>query len=190
MNTVRDMCDRAIWLTHGKITGEGDPADLVEAYTESMLGSRDRSAGSSRRGSGEIQVTSVELFTGDGEHPVKRFRTGDHVRIRMNYRAQKPIPKPVIGFEIEALGGATVTSPCTRDIGLIPEALSGEGTIDIDLEIVSLLPGTYDLHTSITDFNRSHIYDELHLAFRFDVMSGKPYESGGIVTMRPQWTIA
>ena len=191
MNTVKDMCDRAIWLTHGNITGEGDPSDLVEEYTESMLGNRDRHAdGSIRRGSGEIQITSVELFTGDGLSPVKRFRTGDSVRIRMTYRADKPVPKPVIGFDIEALGGATVTAPCTRDVGMIPEALSGEGTIEVELDAVSLLPGTYDLHTSITDFNRSHIYDNLHLAFRFDVMSGKPYESGGIVTVRPQWTIA
>ena len=97
----------------------------------------------------------------------------------MNYRAEKPIPKPVIGFEIEALGGATVSSPCTRDVGMIPEDLSGEGMIEVQLDDVALLPGTYDLHTSITDFNRSHIYDNLHLAFRFDVMSGKPYESGG-----------
>ncbi len=53
MNTVKDMCDRAIWLTHGNITGEGDPADLVEEYTEFMLGNRDRHAdGSIRRGSG------------------------------------------------------------------------------------------------------------------------------------------
>ena len=69
MTTVRDMCDRAIWLTHGVVTGEGDPADLVEDYTESMLGSRDRHAdGSIRRGSGEIQITVGQLFIGDGFH--------------------------------------------------------------------------------------------------------------------------
>ena len=190
MTTVKDMCDRAIWLTHGNITGEGDPGDLVEAYTDSMLGHRERRDGSSRRGSGEIQITSVELFTGDGLQPVKRFRTGDRVRIRMHYKAVKPIPRPVVGFEIETLGGSMVTSPCTRDVGMIPEALSGAGTIDVELDAVPLLPGTYDLHTSITDFSRSHIYDDLRLAFRFDVMSGKPYESAGVVTVRPQWTIA
>ena len=32
------MCDRAIWLTHGAVTGEGDPSELVDAYTEMMLG--------------------------------------------------------------------------------------------------------------------------------------------------------
>jgi homopolymeric O-antigen transport system ATP-binding protein len=190
MGTVKDTCDRAIWLTHGSITGEGDPADLVDAYTESMLGSRGLGAdGSMRRGSGEIQIVSVELLIGDGLRPVKRFRTGDSVRIRMTYRAEKAIPKPVVAFAIESLGGATVTAPCTRDVGLIPDALSGEGTIEVGLDEVSFLPGTYDLHTSITDFNRSHIYDNLHLALRFDVMSGKPYESEGLVTIRPHWTI-
>ena len=39
---------------------------------------------------------------------------------------------------------------------------------------ISLLPGTYDVHTAVHDFNRQHEYDHLHLATRFDVMTGKP----------------
>jgi ABC-2 type transport system ATP-binding protein len=190
MNTVKDMCDRAIWLTHGVVTGEGDPSELVENYTETMLGNYDRGVdGSVRRGSGEIQITAVEMRVGAEGVPVKRFRTGDDVRIRLHYRAEKSVPRPVVAITIDSLGGATVTAPCTRDVGMVPDALSGEGTIDIDLKDVSLLPGTYDLHTTITDFNRSHIYDNLHLAMRFDVMTGRPYETGGLITVRPQWTI-
>jgi ABC-type polysaccharide/polyol phosphate transport system ATPase subunit len=189
LTTVRDMCDRAVWLTHGVVTGAGDPAELVEEYTETMLGSFNRSSdGSVRRGSGEIQITSVELIVGDGQ-PVKRFRTGDAVTIRMRYAATKSIPRPVVGLMIESLGGATVTSPCTRDVGLVPDSLDGRGVIDVTFDSVSLLPGTYDVHTSVTDFNRSHIYDHLQLAVRFDVMSGRPYETGGLVTMRPQWSL-
>jgi ABC-type polysaccharide/polyol phosphate transport system ATPase subunit len=190
MNTVKDMCDRAIWLSHGVITGEGDPSDLVDAYTEQMLGDMRRSVdGSIRRGSGEVQITDVELLVGEAATPAKRFRTGDSVRLRLHYRAEKAVPRPVFGFEIEQLGGATVTSPCTRDAGLIPTSVSDTGYVDVDLAEVPLLPGTYDLHTSVTDFNRSHVYDHLQLALRFDVMTGKPYESGGLVTLRPNWTI-
>lgn len=190
MNSVKDMCDRAIWLTHGRISGEGDPAELVEAYTEMMLGDRNRNEdGSVRRGSGEIQIERVELFVGASETPVKRFRTSDSIRLRLHYRAEKSVPKPVFGFAIEHLGGATVTAPCTRDVGLLPASVSGEGYVEIAMDNVAMLPGTYDLHTSITDFNRQHEYDNLHLALRFDVMTGKPYETGGLVTMRPTWTI-
>src|SRR4051812_9894639 len=78
MNSVRDMCDRAIWLKAGVITGEGDPAELVEAYTEMMLGHRsDGADGSVRRGTGEIQIDRVELLSGTSDTPVKRFRTND-----------------------------------------------------------------------------------------------------------------
>ena len=190
MNSVKDMCDRAIWLTHGVVTGEGDPAELVEAYTEMMLGDRNRNEdGSVRRGSGEIQIERVELLVGASDTPVKRFRTSDSIRLRLHYSARKSVPKPVIGFAIEHLGGATVTAPCTRDVGLLPEFISGEGYVEIAMDNVAMLPGTYDLHTSITDFNRQHEYDNLHLALRFDVMTGKPYETGGVVTLRPMWTI-
>jgi len=99
------------------------------------------------------------------------------------------VPKPIFGFEIEQLGGATVTSPCTRDVGLIPETVSGSGYVEVQMSAVSLLPGTYDLHTSVTDFNKQHEYDNVHVAMRFDVMTGKPYETAGLVTMRPTWTI-
>ena len=190
MNSVKDMCDRAIWLTHGQITGEGDPAELVEAYTEMMLGERSRTSdGGVRRGSGEIQIERVEMFTGKSDTPVKRFRTSESVRLRLHYRAPKAVPKPVFGFAIEHLGGATVTAPCTRDVGLLPESLSGTGYVDVTMESMNLLPGTYDLHTSVTDFNRQHEYDHVQVAMRFDVMTGKPYETGGIVTMRPTWEI-
>src|ERR1700712_4605718 len=83
MNSVKDMCDRAIWLTHGKITGEGDPAELVEEVDELLLGDRNRTDdGSYRRGSGEAQVERVEIFVGDSDVPVKRFRTNENIRIR------------------------------------------------------------------------------------------------------------
>jgi ABC-2 type transport system ATP-binding protein len=191
MGSVKDMCDRAVWLEHGKLIAEGDPAELVEAYTERMLGDRDRNVdGSVRRGSGEILIEHVEMFAGTSDDPVKRFRTGDDVRLRLHYAANRPVPKPVFGFSIESLGGATVSSPSTRDVGLLPESVSGRGHVDIAMSAVALLPGTYDLHTSITDFNRQHIYDHLHLAMRFDVMTGRPYETGGLVTMRPEWTLS
>ena len=155
-----------------------------------MLGQRSRADdGSIRRGSGEVQITSIELFAGSNPQPVKRFRTGDDVLIRLHYRAEKAVPNPVVGIEIEHLGGGTVTAPCSRDVGQVPDSLSGEGTIDISLGNVALLPGTFDLHTSVTDFTRSHIYDHLQVALRFDVMTGKPYEVGGLISMHPQWTI-
>lgn len=191
MGGVKSLCDRAIWLEHGKVIDEGDPGTLVEAYTERMLGAEAPAAdGSVRRGSGEIKMVQIEMFVNGGTQAVKSFRTNDDVVIRLHYKAEKTIPQPVVGIEIESLGGATVTAPNTRDVGMVPATMSGSGTIDIAFAKVSLVPGTYDLHTSITDFNRAVVYDHLHEALRFDVMTGKPYETGGVVTMRPEWKLS
>lgn len=190
LGSVKNLCDRAIWLEHGKVVDQGDPAALVDTYTERMLGAAAHSTdGTSRRGSGEVQITTVEMFVGDDVTPVRRCRTGDRVRLRLGYQADKAVPQPVIGIEIEALGGTTVTAPTTRDVGLVPTTMRGSGVVEVVLPRIDLLPGTYDLHTSITDFNRAHVYDHLHLAMRFDVMTGKPYETGGLVTMRPEWKL-
>ena len=186
--SVRNMCDRAIWLKQGRVSGEGDPKSLVEAYTDSMLGSiTHEETGSTRRGSGELIINGVEMFVGDDPHPVTRFQTGDTVRFRLSYEAHKAVPRPIFSLIIDTLGGATVSSPCTRDVGLIPDSVSGEGWIDVVVRDISLLPGAYDLHTAVHDFNRQHEYDHLHLATRFDVTTGKPYESSGLVTLRPEW---
>ncbi|CAN5591778.1 ABC transporter ATP-binding protein [soil metagenome] len=191
MTSVKSLCDRAIWLEHGKLVDEGDPTDLVEAYTERMLGAEKPAAdGSVRRGSGEIRIVQVEMFVNGATAAVKRCRTSDDVMIRLHYEATKTIPQPVIGIEIESLGGATVTAPNTRDVGMVPATMSGTGVVDIRLSNIALVPGTYDIHTSVSDFNRALIYDNLHDAMRFDVMTGKPYETGGVVTMRPDWTLS
>lgn len=191
MGSVKSLCDRAIWLEAGRAIDEGDPSDLVEAYTERMLGAEAPAPdGSVRRGSGEIKIARVEMFVNGDATPVKRCRTSDDIVIRLHYEADKTIPQPVIGIEIEALGGATVTAPNTRDVGVVPATMSGTGVVDVAMSNIALLPGTYDVHTSITDFTRSVVYDNLHEALRFDVMTGKPYETGGIVTMRPEWTLS
>ena len=191
LTSVKNMCDRAIWLKGGEISGEGDPTELVEQYTEMMLGDNQRvSHGGTRRDTGEIKVTAVEMHVNGNPTPVKRCRTGDQVRLTLHYRASTAVAAPVFGIEIERLGGSTVTAPCTRDVGEVPKALRGDGVVVIDLADVPLLSGTYDLHTEITDFNRSHVYDHLHVALRFDVLSGTPYESANsLVTLRPQWSV-
>ena len=143
--------------------------------------------GSVRRGSGEIQIARVEMFAGDS----------DDARQALPHRRRRPTSASLPSQQDRAQAGDRVhdRTPRRRDGDGAVHARRrpdrridlGRGDDRVHLDASSLLPGTYDLHTSVTDFNRQHIYDQLHLAFRFDVMSGKPYETGGVVTMRPTW---
>ena len=190
MISVKNLCDRAVWLEHGKAVSEGDPGDLVGAYTERELATYSGTPdGDHRQGSGEIRITLVEMFVNGSPTPKKRCRTGDDVKLRLHYECEQIVPQPVIGIEIDGVGGSTITAPSTRDVGLVPATMSGNGVVEILFSSIALLPGSYVVHTSITDFNRAKVYDNVQIAIRFDVMTGKPHETDGVVTLRPQWTL-
>ena len=190
MISVKNLCDRAVWLEHGKAVAEGDPGDLVGAYTERELANYSGTPeGGHRQGSGEIRITLVEMLVNDSTTPMKRCRTGDDVKLRLHYQCEQSVPQPVIGIAIDGIGGSTITAPSTRDVGLVPATMSGNGVVEILFSSIALLPGSYVVHTSVTDFNRAKVYDNVQIAMRFDVMTGKPYETDGVVTLRPQWTL-
>jgi ABC-2 type transport system ATP-binding protein len=188
LGSVRNFCHRAVWLEHGQISGAGKPTDLVDEYTETML-SRESSHGMDRdrRGPGPIRVEHVEMLV-DGEQRV-RVRTGEAVVFRLHFDATELVERPVFALKIASLGGAVVTAPCTRDVGEVPNTISGSGTVDVRIDDVTLLPGPYVVHSEVTGYGRQHLFDHLQNAVQFDVMTGDSRETGGLVTVRPQWTI-
>lgn len=189
LGSVRNFCDRAVWLEHGRISGEGDPATLVDDYTEHMLATGSGGPGmeSIRRGSGEIRVERVEMLV-DGA-PTTRIRTGDSMTIRLHFRAEQTVRNPVFAVQLMSLGGAMITFPCTRDVKLVPSSISGEGVAEMHVEQVPLLPGPHVAHTEVTGFGRQHVFDHVQNALRFDVMTGTSRESAGLVTLHPRWSV-
>lgn len=183
--SVRDMCDRGLWLDHGEIRGEGNPSDLVERYHAAMMGGEPTGDGGVRRGSGEVRVESVELLM--ERTPTSTVRTGDDVTIRLRYHVEQPVERPVFAIEIESVHGVRITAPSSRDVDVVPDRVTSDGTLDISVGSLPLLPGTYQLHTDVTDFHRQHVIDHFHHATRFDVTAGSDHESDGLVTLRPTW---
>jgi lipopolysaccharide transport system ATP-binding protein len=193
LGSVQSMCDRAVWLDHGVVRGMGDPSDMVEGYSESMVGvdesSRQRTLGTSRSGSGEAEFTAVELFAADGSEPVKRCRTGDDVVVRLRYQAHSPVRQPVFSIAVSTTSGIVITSPSTREADAVPAEISGDGEVTVRLSGLPLLPGHYHLHCSLTDYHRQHVIDYVHSATTFDVLAGNPHEPYGTVTLHPAWTV-
>ena len=186
-NTVREFCDRAIWLDHGVIRRDGNPSDVVDEYTETMLGAEvSEGAEGSRRGDGQIKVIRTELLVGDV--PVDRFCNGDDVTVRLHYEAQASVQRPVFSVTIASLAGAVITEPSTRDVGMVPDTLVGSGYVDVRFDSIPLVASRYVLHTEITGWGRQHVFDHVQNAKTFDVIAGETEEIHGLVTLRPTWS--
>ena len=72
----------------------------------------------------------------------------------------------------------------------MPDQLVGRGHLDLVVDPLTLLPGTYDLSGGVTDEAALHVYDHRHRLLRFDVEAGAPRESGGgMLTLNGRWEL-
>ncbi len=195
MGTMRTMCDHAAWLDHGRLAEVGPATTLVDDYIDATHVERpvERAeepgapAEAGRHGSGEAVVERVELLDAAGT-PAGRVRTGDTATIRVHYRAHQDIQRPVFGLALENIDGVYVWAFHTRDAGLDIPHLRGTGYIDCTVPRLPLQPGTFDVVASIVDWTTQHVFDLRRHCVRFDVETGEPRESGGIVAMGAVWS--
>jgi ABC-type polysaccharide/polyol phosphate transport system ATPase subunit len=188
LESVRNLCDDAALLEHGKLTRTGPATDVIDEYIGVVFAAGERKDGDYgiRWGSGEARIERFELLDASGQ-PVKRVRTGDTVIFRYYYEATEPITKPVFGFGLHNLEGVWVTGPNTRYSDLTLGTISGRGHVDLRVERLMLLPDTYDVSATLYDHTLAHAYDHRHRAFRFDVEHGDTHEELGVVSLGGVW---
>jgi ABC-2 type transport system ATP-binding protein len=190
MGAVNNMCHRVAWFSHGRLMEVGKPNDVIALYTDTVQVNRQVDEnGKPRWGSGEARVSKVELLDFAGE-PVSRIHCGEPARIRMHYEADQPIEQPVFSLSIHTLDGFEVSTPRSRDADCVPEKLEGSGVVDIEFASLSLLPGTYDISASLTDYSSLHTYDVRSDILRLDVERGGTTEEGGVVSLGGRWRIS
>jgi ABC-type polysaccharide/polyol phosphate transport system ATPase subunit len=187
LESVRNLCDAAALLEHGELRRVGPAGSVIDQYFgESHT---DRTADSefgTRWGSGEVRIDKLELLDAHGV-PSKRVRTGDSVTFRIHYSARQPVERPVFGFSLFSIDDVYLSGPNTRDADLVPDRIDGEGVVDLRVDRLMLLPGTYDLGATVCDFTVTHAYDQHHRAFRFDVEPGEPREQYGLFSLGGVW---
>ncbi len=190
LGTVSNLCDDAVWLEHGRLKLLGQARHVVDEYRNSLQDERDTqpTSGASRWGSGDGRIERVDLLDVDGR-PVTRVRTGQPLTFRFHYELDVAISRPVFGMAIHTLDDTYLTGPNTRDADCVPDRLEGRGYVDLYVERVLLLPGTYDLTAVIYDYSCLHPYDHRHRAFRFDVDPGEPQERYGFVSLGGRWQV-
>ena len=189
MVVVHNLCDKVAWLDHGQVKMLDSARRVVDEYTGTVQVDRkaDGETGS-RWGSGEGRIEAVELLDATGA-PATLTRTGDVVTVRLHYELDEPIDSPVFGVAIQTLDGTHVSGPDSRDAPSVPDRLAGRGHIDLRIDRLLLVPGTYDLSAALYDHTVQHPYDVRRHILRFQVEPGTPRESFGVVSLGGHWEL-
>jgi ABC-2 type transport system ATP-binding protein len=191
LGSVRSLCDIVGWLEGGELKEVGPADQVIDSYLDTVhVGRADEGGRGSRWGSGEARLERIELIDASGV-PKTTVHTGEAVTFRLHYTTNRPVEGPVFALALHTLDGVVITKPSTRQSGALPQQIDGAGVVDLAVDRLLILPGTYDVSAVLTDRAALHTYDHRDRAFRFDVDHGKPHETdGGVVSLDGTWRIA
>src|SRR5262249_28128481 len=110
LSTVKEMCDEAALLEHGRLQVLGNAVDVVDRYLGDVFAS-----GSAAETNGEAAPTigAVQLLDPTGSE-IDTACTGDAVVLRFHYSLPAPLPDPRITVSIHSLDGLEVSRPAAR----------------------------------------------------------------------------
>jgi ABC-2 type transport system ATP-binding protein len=192
LGAVRRFCDRTIWLDRGSVRDDGDPNEVTERYLDDVQHRQESAAEApgasvSRWGTRQMQISRVELL-GNGQ-PQYVFEPGDPFSVRISYRCNEPIERPVFGIGvIRSDDGVNVYGSNTRTRGVRVDRLEGEGSVTVTVPQLNLLEGGYLLSVAIVDEADRVTYDHWDRRVEFRVRQ-KDVDPSGIVFMPATWTL-
>ncbi len=192
MTQVQQLCQRAIWISHGKTVADGEVEAVAGRYLDSVAPASNKrrasqaSAQKNRWGTYQAEITRVELQNAAGEYP-PYFKTGDFLRLRLHYQAHSRIERPTFGLAFYRRDGAHVNGPNSFSEGYHIAAIEGPGYIDYNIEHLPLNSGLYELTVAIYNHDSTLAYDHQHRAFQLEVRAPSLWAEAGVVHIPATW---
>jgi lipopolysaccharide transport system ATP-binding protein len=199
LETVRRLCDKAIWLEQGNIESVGSPDKVIYDYLEDLrrkegvaLDEKHRHLRyeleeqqlENRWGSGEVEIYDVQLLGGDGEER-HVYQTGDTMKIRLYYEVKEPVADLTFGVGIHRSDGLHIHGTNTSAQQVHYEADIGEGVVELEYEKLPLSTGTYAVSVGVWPDDKWQLPYDMHSQIYQFSMWGE--EDEGLVALPHRW---
>lgn len=192
---VEAICDRVIWLDHGRMVMDGEPARVTSAYAEflksingEVLGADPPIVLSSLTENSVARLTKIEVSVDGSVGHELHVQTGrSDLTVSIGFESDSALPPPSIGVTIVGSNGWAVTSASTANDGLILERQEdGSGEVRVTFPRLALLKGNYWVNVFLLCELGIHIYDRAEQVAQLRVVQ-KGLEQG-VVTLPREWS--
>jgi ABC-type polysaccharide/polyol phosphate transport system ATPase subunit len=201
MGAVKSMCQWVVLMDKGEIVEQGTAEKVADEYLKrahargnERLSLVNRGTSTYPRwGSGEIEVTRVELVGPDGNATLV-LHTDRPFAIRMHYRAQAACRTPVFGIGVYRSDGTYVngSNHCWREqpIELAQVAPGEEGVVEMSSERLQLLHGQYYVTTFVYDHSKPAPtpIDHREHVLTFEVLDARRNQHG-LLSLPSRWKV-
>jgi ABC-2 type transport system ATP-binding protein len=169
LDTVREICDRAVMLHHGRVHAAGMPDDVVREMRYVLLGQVDQTF-VPEEGTREAEIAGVDLVraNGLGEGPVLR---DDPLTIQVDVRTSRPVDDLDVDFQV--LDGATnhpVLEAKTSNSGVVLGRFDGKKRVRFRISSFPYNPGKYWVTIGLTSRRTEHLYHVQTQRYLFEVV--------------------
>jgi ABC-type polysaccharide/polyol phosphate transport system ATPase subunit len=137
LDLIQRFCDEALWLDAGVAKMQGDPKRVIDSYLLDVAAVENQQT---RWGSGEVEITSVEL---------RGFEPGGPAEIVFRVRAARPIADFVFGVAIFNAEGVCCYGTNTHIEGAKPGQLTGDAEVRFVMDRLDLVDGTYTVDVAV-----------------------------------------
>jgi ABC-2 type transport system ATP-binding protein len=173
LDTVSQVCDRAVMLEHGELYAKGNPSDVVRELRYALLSNDPNFV--AEEGTREVELAGVSLIREDGttERPV---RLGEDLTIQIDARANQAITDLVASFQVLDSANQPVVDG-REPIGRI----EAKKRVRFTLRRLSLVPGRYFVTVGLEAGESGRLLHVQTQRYWFEVVDeDRPHHEGQI----------
>lgn len=192
MYQVNAICSRVLWLDHGRLMMDGEPAGVVAAYSDFMNalegGSREEAkAALPPPGNSPFSINRVTLSADGTEGSPLCLDSGKtSLEIRVEFRSDPAKAAPSLGVTLTGSHGKPVTSASSLYDGIsLARDPSGRGRVTLTFPALALLRGKYWVNVFLLCDQGLHVHDKALHAGELLITQESP--ELGVVTLPRQW---
>ncbi|HZR83313.1 MAG TPA: ABC transporter ATP-binding protein [Candidatus Binatia bacterium] len=154
---VKKLCDRALWLDHGRVVAYGPAADVCDAYADRTRGRMiaQRSGLASSEARPMVRVTAVRAVDGQGR-PLRRIETGEPATVEVWLERDPDADvEPGVAVGIVRSDGLVCYCGSTELDGAATRSLGGDRFyVALHFPSLGLLGGSYHFNVATIDNRR------------------------------------
>jgi ABC-2 type transport system ATP-binding protein len=165
--TVRQICDRAIVLDHGRLVLDGEPGKAIRVFREHLHGQLDLKGVLEPETNGGA-ITAVRVHHAH-ESTRRHLVPGESLRVEVDLHAAAPIPEPVLDIEIGDRNGQVIYHVDTDGLGQPLDPLTTDRTVRVGIRGIWLLDGEFPISLKLSDRASGEVIDWREGAATFEV---------------------
>jgi len=166
LDQVRQLCDQAVMLDHGRVRAIGAPDDVVREMRLTILHHDLEFA--REEGSKEVEIVAVDLLR-NGLPVHGAIPSGETLTIQVDVRAPEPVEDPVVSFGLHDATNAFVFGDDTAHHGLELGTIHGTKRVRFALGPIPVTGGTYWVTLGVHSRDSARVYHVQDQRYSFQV---------------------